>query len=435
MKKLFFLFLVTGIVIAFIGCSTRHDVNGPTNSLERRAAVNIPLWGEGDLGDFVWLDVNCNGIQDEGEIGMPDVEVTLYNCQDSMIESMQTDSTGHYLFEEILPGQYYVHFDLPPGYMFSPMDQGDNDSLDSDVNPETGNTDCITQDSAEVDLTVDAGLCREQQEEGCLGDFVWKDMNCNGIQDEGEPGIDDITVKLYRCDDSSLVEQVETNEQGYYIFDNLAADDYFIHFVLPEGFTFSPMDQGDNDAVDSDADTMTGNTVCITLEAAECDSTWDAGMCRVEEEGCTRSKGYWKTHAGFGPQEDVVTPLLPIWLGLPDSTKSLDVTTAQIAHDVLVMFTYGRPSNGITKLYAQLLAAKLNIADGASDEDIAETIEMADTFLAAYDWNDWSMLSGEQRQMVLSWMERLDSYNEGYIGPGSCDENEYHDGGDHDFDK
>ena len=33
------------------------------------------------------------------------------------------------------------------------------------------------------------------------------------------------------------------------------------------------------------------------------------------DEEYTRTIGYWKTHAGFGPQEDVVTPLLPIYLG------------------------------------------------------------------------------------------------------------------------
>jgi hypothetical protein len=315
MKRLTYLFMVSGVMIALIGCSSKNDINKSTNPLARQTGSAImPLQGEGDLGDLVWMDMNCNGIQDEDEAGMPGVQVMLFSCQDSLIDSTQTDSTGQYLFSQIPSGQYYLHFVLPAGYMFSPMDQGDDD------------------------------------------------------------------------------------------------------------------------AMDSDADTLTGNTECTTLDSAEVDMTWDAGLCQVEEEGCTLGKGYWKTHAGFGPQEDVVTPLLPLWLGLPDSSKSLDVTTAEIAHNVLVMFTYGRPSNGITKLYAQLLAAKLNIADGASDEDIAGTVAMADTFLAAYDWQDWTMLSGDQRNMVLSWMGHLGSYNEGEIGPGSCD-GDHESGGNYGFDK
>ena len=125
--------------------------------------------------------------------------------------------------------------------------------------------------------------------------------------------------------------------------------------------------------------------------------------------------GYWKTHAGFtGKNADRVTPLLPISLG------TLDVTDAGIAVDVLTMKTYGHPSNGITKLYAQLLGAKLNIADGADGSAVASTIADADAFLATYDWEDWDSLSKAEKKAVLRWMTTLDNYNNGYIGPGHC---------------
>lgn len=145
------------------------------------------------------------------------------------------------------------------------------------------------------------------------------------------------------------------------------------------------------------------------------------------EEGCTRGIGYWKNHAGFGPQENVVTSLLPIWLGTADSIMSIHVTDSLIAYNVFVMRTYGLPRNGITKLYAQLLDAKLNIANGASDTDVVATIALADAFLAAHDWNDWTGLSQADKQMVLQWMGTLGSYNEGEIGPGNCGEVEDHD--------
>ena len=141
-------------------------------------------------------------------------------------------------------------------------------------------------------------------------------------------------------------------------------------------------------------------------------------------EGCTRTIGYWKNHAGFGPQPDLVSPLLPLWLGTPDSTKSLHVDSALVAYNVLRMRTYGDPSNGITKLYAQLLAAKLNIENGADGGDVSEVIDEADAFLALFDWHDWGSLNQRQRQAVLHWKDVLDSYNEGFIGPGHCDEEE-----------
>ena len=143
----------------------------------------------------------------------------------------------------------------------------------------------------------------------------------------------------------------------------------------------------------------------------------------MEEEGCTRTIGYWKNHAGFGQgqQSDMVTPLLPIRLGDAGGSKSILVADAATAVDVLEMKTYGKPSNGITKLYAQLLGAKLNVASGASGSDVADAIADADAFLAGTDWNDWKGLSDADKEMVLDWKDMLDDYNNGVIGPGHCD--------------
>jgi len=148
-------------------------------------------------------------------------------------------------------------------------------------------------------------------------------------------------------------------------------------------------------------------------------------VCEPEEEdgGCTRTIGYWKNHAGFGPQDDEVTPLLPIWLGDENGAKSLYVDNAEMARNILAQWTYGWPGNGITKLYAQLLAAKLNIASGASDNAVEEVITQADAFLAEHDFTDWRQLHFWTKSNVLYWKGQLDSYNNGWIGPGHCDDN------------
>jgi hypothetical protein len=141
----------------------------------------------------------------------------------------------------------------------------------------------------------------------------------------------------------------------------------------------------------------------------------------MEDEGCTYGKGFWKNHAGMGPQEDLVTDLLPIWLGNSDGDYSLGVETAEMAYNVLQQHEYGHPSNGITRLYAHLLAAKLNIANGASDDDIGDVITDADNFLAGHDWESWNDLGHEDRQTINGWKDMLEDFNEGIIGPGSCD--------------
>ncbi len=140
------------------------------------------------------------------------------------------------------------------------------------------------------------------------------------------------------------------------------------------------------------------------------------------EGGCTATIGYWKnwTGLGNGNQSDMVTPLLPIWLGNEMGQRSLYVNNVHMAVDVLKMKTYGNPSNGITKLYAQLLAAKLNIARGASYGVVADVIDKADAFLATHRARAWNRLSDERQDRILRWKTILDNYNNGLIGPGHC---------------
>jgi hypothetical protein len=269
----------------------------------------------------------------------------------------------------------------------------------------------------DTDLSIDFGF---YEAPATVGNFIWNDMNMNGIQDEGEPGIEGIQVTLYSCDDM-MVASAASDADGMYMFEDLRPGDYYLEFDNPFGWIFTYQDQGDNDAVDSDVDRYRKTTMCFTLGAGEEAYGWDAGL--FEFDGCTYGKGYWKNHAGFGPQADSVSHLLlPIWLGNEDGGKSLAVGDAGMAVDLLQQHTYGEPSNGITKLYAHLLTAKLNIVNFANPADIYETIGDVDDFLADHDWHDWESLSKDDRKMVLGWKDMLESYNEGYIGPGSCDD-------------
>jgi hypothetical protein len=145
-----------------------------------------------------------------------------------------------------------------------------------------------------------------------------------------------------------------------------------------------------------------------------------------DECGCTYTIGYWKNHAGIGHgnQADLVTPLIAsaggvIWLGDKDGTKSVEVSTAAEAKNILNR--QDSSSNGINRLYAQLLAAKLNILNGASDKAVDDTIAAAEAFLAEHGSVDWDGLSIEEQQNVNEWKDVLDNYNNGLIGPGHCD--------------
>jgi len=189
------------------------------------------------------------------------------------------------------------------------------------------------------------------------------------------------------------------------------------HFSQDGTVTVSVLIQNDNAPYQS---TFTLTNTATLVESETDQERVSSAMVRIITDpgpsGCTRTIGYWKTH----PEK--VTPLLPVWLGTGRG-KSIQVTTASQAVQILSMSSaYGSSSNGITKLYAQLLAAKLNILNGADGTDIEPTLLHADDFLAQYDWRDWKGLSPGQKQTVLGWKTILDQYNNGLIGPGHCQE-------------
>ena len=149
-------------------------------------------------------------------------------------------------------------------------------------------------------------------------------------------------------------------------------------------------------------------------------SSASVGVTVLCDAGCTRTIGYWKTHAGTKKQADVVTPLLPVWLGTAGGAKSVNVTTNTFAVQLLSMNGTNNvhdAENGINKLYAQLLGAKLNAESGAGTASIFTVMNAADAFLANKNTLDWATLTAAQQAQVLSWMTSLDNYNNGLNGP------------------
>jgi hypothetical protein len=112
-----------------------------------------------------------------------------------------------------------------------------------------------------------------------LSGFVWNDRDRDGLQDVGEAGIANVKVNLYD-QAKKLVNTVFTDAKGHYQFDGLAPADYFVDFVPPTGFVFSPENQGQDDALDSDADPITGETVPVQLVAGDNTLKWDVGLYR-----------------------------------------------------------------------------------------------------------------------------------------------------------
>ena len=183
-----------------------------------------------NIGDLVWYDLNGDGLQDEGESGIPNVTVDLYRDtnDDGVIDDGEpriatetTDETGAYLFTGLPPGEYLMAVTdanlMLDGYTLS----GGDDPHDVSLGP--------GEAYADADFGYFGGT-------SSIGDVVWHDLNGDGIQDEGEYGVADVTIDLYRdmnndgtidADDIFVTTQT-TDPSGAYDFTGLPAADYLV---------------------------------------------------------------------------------------------------------------------------------------------------------------------------------------------------------------
>ncbi|MEQ1675371.1 MAG: SdrD B-like domain-containing protein [Chitinophagaceae bacterium] len=231
------------------------------------------------VGDRVWFDTNANGTQDAGEPGVSNVLVTLYNSSNVAVNSTYTDVNGNYLFTNVTPGNYTVGVSLPPAMVFTSNIGAISTTTNSDVNPANGRTTSFTVNAGDQIRYVDAGLKTQQTTNGSVGDFVWNDLNKDGIQDAGEPGIAGVTVRLVNATTNTIIATTATDAAGKYIFNDVIPGDYLVEFVTPAGYTTTTKLSTSVTAfaTDSDVDPGTGRTAAFPLGAGERITTVDAG--------------------------------------------------------------------------------------------------------------------------------------------------------------
>ena len=226
----------------------------------------------GSIGDFVCNDANNNGIQDGGEAGIDGVTVTLFDTNGNVVATTTTNPDGSYQFTNVAPGTYTVGFtNLPIGATFSPANQGGDDDTDSDVLA-SGQTAPFTVAAGQSITNIDAGLYTPTPI--LIGNFVWNDLNENGIQDANEPGVAGVTVTLFSG--TTPIATTQTDAFGNYQF-SVPAGTYTIGFTLPVDYVFSPATQGGNTANDSNPSSTTGLTAPFTVTTSN-DFTIDAGI-------------------------------------------------------------------------------------------------------------------------------------------------------------
>jgi hypothetical protein len=118
--------------------------------------------------------------------------------------------------------------------------------------------------------------------------------------------------------------------------------------------------------------------------------------------GCTFTQGYWKNHPD-------VWPVTSLTLG----TVSYD------QGDLLGIFGKPAGGNGLISLAHQLIATKLNIANGADSTAIQSTVTQADALIGGLVVPPLG--TGYLAPATTSALTAaLDAYNQGSTGPGHC---------------
>ncbi len=225
-----------------------HDVAGPLSRSK--------------LGDMVWEDRNANGIMEIGEKGIANVQVQLFDANTFLlIKNTYTNSSGKYLFEDLIPGKYFIKFIPPTNCLISPSDKT-VDSLDSDISSTfgIGTTNVIMLAGAADDRTWDAGLYKCMVIDG----YAWYDYNRDGIFTNNENGINGLEVSLYSYPDKKLQSRLYTSankdyvsRDGYYRF-CIKPGSYYLGIQSLSGFVTSPFQVGTDKTIDSDLNNSNG---------------------------------------------------------------------------------------------------------------------------------------------------------------------------------
>jgi hypothetical protein len=88
----------------------------PTPTVELEATPTAPGAGRVSVRGVVFLDQNRNGVQDQGEPGLPNVRVMVRAPDQSQQRMARSDEQGRYEFLGLPPGRYVVSQVDSPGY-------------------------------------------------------------------------------------------------------------------------------------------------------------------------------------------------------------------------------------------------------------------------------------------------------------------------------
>ncbi len=225
---------LSGIPSGYVATSDPDGVATPNVAL-----IELPAGAAIDTADFgyqpqtssvagvIWKDSDRDGVVDTAETGLSGVVVSLYDTTGTIVQAtVNTDTQGHYNFGGLAAGHHVIVVTAPSGYWTT----YDTDGVG------TPNQSEVTLAPASAQTGINFGYSG-----GTLGDRVWNDLDGNGVQDAGEPGLPGATVTL------NTGATTTTDANGYYSFPGLPVGTYTVTVSAPAGWVAT----GDPDGVNT----------------------------------------------------------------------------------------------------------------------------------------------------------------------------------------
>lgn len=431
--------------------SDADQVTGKTGSLMVVNNNSFMMWDAGlvlyeppprsniDIGDLVWKDLNGDGIQDLNEPGIGGVTVNLLSgIDETLVMSTQTSEAGLYLFEDMAPGYYLIEVVLPANYRFTLLDQGIDDSKDSDIIPESGKSAAFNVVANNAYLNNDAGLTvyvPPVESNITIGDKAWNDLDEDGIQDPQEPPMVGVGVRLVTAEQDAVILSTTTDYKGEYLFEDVPPGDYRIIFTLPAGFHFTQENAGSDDGADSDANPVTGRTAEFTVISNHAYMTWDAGLIENPESDLEVTKVIEESRSYIYRGESV-SFLITVTNNGPDAAEGIKVidnlpdglqfTSAERTQDEgpnplvwreAVLPVGGSVSYRVLMLTTEELGGMDNcvtVSSNSFDPDLANNIACAQVhILVPVELSSFSAKSVQGR-VVINWVTQSETENLGF---------------------
>lgn len=350
-------------------------------ALSIRSSVYGYVWGETDFNGV--YSIPNSGETPTTDVALAGLKVTLVDTKNNVISTTSTSKSGYYEFSNVEPGKYHIEVSRADGFdaggkisqdsigltPFLPTvkaettsaqmgnqttgvydDDGNLISLESDKFTVSESPVMKSQESDTLGMAIYAGLFIPSDESG----LVWEDYNQDGIRDDDEELLTDVSVQLmqFTGSDKTSIDsytpvsvngkavKIQTGqkynyytgetsvyEAGKYLFENLPSGTYAVVFSSGDYdmrfYLGSPKDVGD-DTKDSDAVSV------YTEDEEELVSSSITGIYLPAESELT-AYNYNNTYNDFGAYQ-----------------KLRDVTVTKQIHASEIEWDHGTPTFMIT---------------------------------------------------------------------------------------